>query len=152
MLGYLFLLAAAGPSLAGFKLTERPEAILRLFREEPHVAVSRAGQVLQFHGSPHSHGCDDGRQWIFFFDTTGRLVSVTRNLEAPAVVSTLLPKHVRALLYQTPGGYPVLRVALGDGREIVAPGARSTGDRVSQVQVVRSRDVDRLYPSLHAER
>lgn len=154
MNGTAILLAAAlapgGLQVTQFTLQEQPASIIRLFMERPHSAVSAAGQVLQFHGAAHSQGCDDGRQWVFFFEKTGRLVSVTRNLESPAALAAMLPKNlkVKVRLFQTGDGYPILRAALPDGRELIATGARSVGEPVSQIQLMHSVDVPRFYPGL----
>jgi hypothetical protein len=144
--------AAPAPSLAGFALTEQAGEILRLFREEPHTTTTPSGRILQFHGKSHSQGCDESRQWVFYFGRReNRLVSVTRNLEHPEALESLIPRAAKPKLYKTASGYPVLRAALPDGREFVAAGARTLKDRVSQVQLLRTSDVPRFYPDLRPD-
>ncbi|HET8547279.1 MAG TPA: hypothetical protein VFL57_04710 [Bryobacteraceae bacterium] len=141
--------AAAPPTLARLSLNEQVPEVRRLFEEAPHTVTTTGELILQFHGKAHTRGCDDSSEWVFYFSRRdSRLVSVTRNLEAPVAVDTLIPRSAKPRLYRTSRGYPVLRAAMPDGREFVAAGARSIKDRVSQVQLIRTSDVARFYVDL----
>lgn len=145
--------AVAPPLLSTLSLKEHIADVRRLFREEPHSKTTPGEVILQFHGSDHSHGCDDSRQWVFYFSRAeNRLISVTRNLDTSAAVETLIPRSARLASYETPQGYPVMRAFMADGREFVIPGARGRKDRVSQIQLVRTPDVVRFYQDLRPAR
>ncbi|MDZ4798765.1 MAG: hypothetical protein SGI92_11425 [Bryobacteraceae bacterium] len=154
LIGFITLVAAlpaaqAPPALNRLTMSETVAQIRALFHETPHQVASQNHRVLSFHGGAHAPGCDESPQWVFYFGRDqDRLVSATRHFDQPAPVQTLIPKSAVVSSHQTPNGYPVLRAAMPDGRELLAPGARSSKDPVSQLQLIRSADVSRFYPDL----